>query len=140
MRGPDEPQAEGDLQERSQSVGHRHYLRLPVSLPVIGRVAPFGDQALPGTVQNLGGGGLRAEFPVLLGPGSIVALTLQTRHGPLPLIGQVAWAGPPGPQVVHGIAFRESRGDAFARDLVQREQDGPAGGAGGGEVGPCPGS
>ncbi len=98
------------MSDRSQEVGHRHYVRLPVALPVIGRAAQFADQALPGTAQNLGGGGLRAEFPVLLVPGSAVALTLQTCEGPIGLTGQVVWAGPPGPYVAHGIAFREPPG------------------------------
>ncbi len=126
------------MSDRNQEVGHRRFPRLPLSVPVVGRVAQFGVTELPGTVQNLGGGGLMAEFPVVVSPGSVVALTLQTRHGPLALTGQVAWAGPPGPQVAHGIAFREPRGDAFVRALFQREQSGPAGGAGVGGPGPCP--
>ncbi len=121
---------EGNVSDRSQEVGHRHYVRFPIAVPVLGRTAQFGDQALPGTVQNLGGGGLRAEFPIRLGPGTIVALTLQTRHGPLALTGPVAWTGAPGPQIAHGIAFRDPPGDAFARALVQGEQDGPTGGPG----------
>ncbi len=119
------------MSDRSQEVGHRHYVRFPITVPVLGRAAQFGDQPLPGTVLNLGGGGLRAEFPVRLVPGTIVALTIQMRHGPLALTGQVAWAGAPGPQVVHGIAFRDPPGDAFVRDLVQRDQDGATGEKGG---------
>ncbi len=122
------------MSDRSQEVGHRHYVRFPLSVPVIGRTRQFGEQALPGTVHNLGGGGLRADFPVRLAPGSLVALTLQTHQGPLALTGEVAWTGAPGPQIAHGIAFRDPPGDALARDLVQGEQEG----AGDGGAGPCP--
>ncbi len=113
--------AEEPMRDRSQAVGRRRFVRLPLVVPVVGRAAQFGDMELHGTVRNLGGGGLMAEFPVLIVAGSVVDLTLQTRHGPLAVTGQVAWAGPPSTQVGHGIAFREPRGDDFASELVQRE-------------------
>ncbi len=139
MRGRSEQDTEGKRRDRSQEVGHRRFLRFPVSVPVVGQAAQFGDRALPGMVRNIGGGGVMADFPVLIAPGSVVSLTLQTRQGPLPAIGQVAWAGPPGTQVAHGIAFREPRGDEFAQDLFQGEPDRLNGVGGSEEFGPCPG-
>ncbi len=108
--------------ERSQEVGHRRYVRLSVFLPTVGRAAEFGERELHGTVRNIGEGGLMAEFPVWIVPGSVVHLTLQTPQGPVALTGEVAWAGPPGPRVGHGIAFRDPCGDTFVRALVQRVQ------------------
>ncbi len=110
------------MRDRSQEVGHRRFPRLPVSVPVIGRAAAFGDTEVPGTARNISGGGLMAEFPVLMFPGSVVDLTLQTRHGALAVTGQVAWAEARGARIGHGIAFREPRGDDFASELVQREK------------------
>ena len=109
------------MRARSQEVGHRRFVRLPVSLPVLGRAAQFGATEVPGTVGNLGGGGLLATFPVRIVPGSVVALVLQTRRGVLAVTGVVAWADPPGTQISHGIAFRELRGHDFALDLFHSE-------------------
>ncbi len=114
--GMDEP-----VRDCSQAVGHRRYLRFPVSVPVVGRAAQFGRTELHGMVRDIGGGGLLAEFSVWIVPGSIVDFTLQTRHGPVAITGQVAWTGPPGNRITHGIAFREPRGDAFALEFWQRE-------------------
>ena len=110
------------MRKRNQEVGHRHFLRLPVLVSVKGRAAQFGETELQGVVRNVGGGGLMAEFPVQIVPGSVVDLTLQTRQGPVPVTGEVAWTGTPGPQVAHGIALREPRGEEFVRELVQHEQ------------------
>ena len=107
--------------EGSQEMEHRRFVRLPVSVPVVGRAAQLGDTEVHGTVWNISGGGLMAKLPVRIVPGSAVALVLQTRTGPLAVTGEVAWAGPPGPQVSHGIAFRDPRGDDFALALFQSE-------------------
>jgi len=109
------------MRQRGQQVGHRRFVRLSVSVPVVGRAAQFGDTEMHGTVWNIGGGGLMAELPVRIVPGSVVALVLQTRRGFLTVKGAVAWADPPGTQISHGIAFREPRGDDFALDLFHSE-------------------
>jgi hypothetical protein len=109
------------MRQRGQQVGHRRFVRLSVSVPVVGRAAQFGDTEMHGTVWNIGGGGLMAELPVRIVPGSVVALVLQTRRGFLTVNGEVAWADPPGTQISHGIAFREPRGDDFALDLFHSE-------------------
>ncbi len=106
------------VSDRSQEVGHRRYVRYPVTMPVIGRAAQFDAAELPGTVQNIGGGGLMAEFPVLIFPGSFLDLILQSPQGPFAVTGQVAWTGPAGPQVAHGIAFYQPPGDDFAKELA----------------------
>ncbi len=109
------------MRERSQEVGHRRFGRLPVAIPVVGRAAQFGDTELHGTARNIGEGGLLAEFPVQIRPGSLVALVLQTSTGPVTITGQVAWAEPAGQQIGHGIAFREPKGHDFAVDLFSSE-------------------
>ena len=109
------------MRERSHEVGHRRFVRLPVVLPVVGRAAQFGATEVPGTVWNIGGGGLLAKFPVRIVPGSAVALVLQTRRGGLAVTGVVAWADPPARRIRHGIAFRDPRGDAFASELFHSE-------------------
>jgi len=109
------------VRERSQEVGHRRFVRLPVAVPVVGRAAQFGDTEVHGTVWNIGGGGLMAKFPVRILPGSIVDLVLQPCTGPLAVTGEVAWTEPPGHQVGHGIAFREPRGHDFALSFFLNE-------------------
>ena len=102
------------MRGRSQEVGHRRFVRLPVAVPVVGRAAQFGDTEVHGTVWNIGEGGLMAKFPVQILPGSVVDLILQPRTGPLAVTGEVAWTEPPGHQVGHGIAFRDPKGHGFA--------------------------
>ena len=76
------------MRERSQEVGHRRFVRLPVAVPVVGRAAQFGDTEVHGTVWNIGEGGLMAKFPVQILPGSVVDLILQPRTGPLAVTGR----------------------------------------------------
>ncbi len=109
------------MSERSQEVGHRRYVRLPVAVPVIGRADQFGETELQGTVRNVSGGGLMAEFPVQIVPGTAMALVLQTRHGPLTLTGQIAWADPPDTAIRHGAAYSEPKGHDFALTLFLEE-------------------
>ncbi|HWT83282.1 MAG TPA: PilZ domain-containing protein [Candidatus Methylomirabilis sp.] len=120
--------AGGPVRDRSRQVGHRRYVRMSVSLPIIGRAAEFGERELLGMVRNIGGGGVMAEFPVWIVPGSVVHLTLQTPHGPVAFTGEVAWADPRGTPIAHGIAFREPHGDAFAWEFFQGEQGSLTGG------------
>ncbi len=109
------------MKEPSQEVEHRRFVRLPVAVPVVGRAAQFGDTEVHGTVWNIAGGGLMAKFPAQILPGSMVDLVLQCRTGPLTVAGEVVWAGPPGHQVGHGIAFREPKGPDFAFSLFLSE-------------------
>ncbi len=105
------------MSQRSQEVGHRHYARLPASVPVVGRADQFGETEPQGTVRNVSGGGLMAEFPVQIVPGTVMALVLQTRHGSLPVTGQIVWTGPPSDAIRHGVAFSEPKGHDFALTL-----------------------
>ncbi len=109
------------MSERTQTVGHRRFIRFPLAMPVTGRAAQFGEPDLRGTVRNVSGGGLMAEFPVQIVPGTVMALVLQTRHGPLALTGQIAWADPPGNAIRHGVAFSEPKGHDFALTLSLEE-------------------
>ena len=111
------------MKERSQEVGHRRFVRLPVAVPVAARAAQFGDTEVHGTVWNIGGGGLMAKFPAQILPGSVVDLALQARTGPLTVTGEVVWTEAPGHQVGHGIAFREPKGPDFAFNLFLNEND-----------------
>ncbi len=109
------------MSERTQTLGHRRFVRLPVAVPVLGRAAQVGETELRGTVRNVSGGGLMAEFPVQIEPESRVSLVLHTRRGPLPVTGHVAWADPPGEAIRHGIAFENPKGHDFARELFLSE-------------------
>ncbi len=109
------------MRERTQEVGHRRFVRLPVSVPVVGRADQFGETELQGTVRNISDGGLLAEFPVQIVPESRVSLVLHTRRGPLPVEGHVVWADPPGDRTRHGIAFLEPKGYDFALTLFLDE-------------------
>ncbi len=108
------------MSERTQEVGHRRFVRLPVSVPVVGW-PQLREPELRGMVRNVSGGGLMAEFPVQIVPGTVMALVLQTRHGPLPVTGQIAWADPPGEAIRHGIAFSEPKDHDFALTLFLEE-------------------
>ena len=110
------------MRSRDEVVGHRHYPRFPVSIPVTGRCPKSGSQEFPGTVRNVSRGGLLAEFPASVAPGSNIHLVLQTRRGPLELSGQVAWVDAPGKHIRHGIAFPEPKGRAFAVNLLAGER------------------
>ncbi len=96
-------------------------MRLPVSLPVLGRAPQFPGEGLRGTVCNVSGGGMLAEFPVELVPGSAVDFILETRRGPLAVEGRVVWTSINQGRIRHGVAFPEPRGHAFAVDLFLGE-------------------
>ncbi len=112
---------EAGVSERTQTVGHRRFGRLPVAMPVTGQAAQSGEPDLQGTARNVSGGGLMAEFPVQLVPESRVSLVLHPRKGPLPVKGHVVWADPPGNAVRHGIAFENPKGHDFAIELFLSE-------------------
>jgi hypothetical protein len=107
-----------------QAGGHlksRRFARLPMALPVIGRVAQSREQAVAGVVRTVGAGGLMAEFPVRMMPGSAVRLVLQRRHGPLTVEGRVVWTSGTGARIRHGLAFRNPQWSGFALDLFLDE-------------------
>jgi|GEM_PF-3533698 len=56
-------------------------------------------------VHNIGTGDLMAEFPVELGRGRAVELTLITRAGSLTLEGRVVWTAAGEGHVRPGVAF-----------------------------------
>ncbi len=103
---------------RDELVGHRRFVRVPVTLPVIGHGAPDSPPALPGLVRNVSRGGLLAVFRETLAPGKELSLLLQTPRGALELVGQVVWAAPQPEGVHHGIAFREPQPLGFIRRLL----------------------
>jgi hypothetical protein len=98
-------------------LGERRFPRFTVALPVVGRVPQFPDQDLHGTVRNIGRGGLMAEFPVELVPGSFVDLTLRAQTGLLEERGKVVWANCTGGTARHGLAFPEPKGRDYMVDL-----------------------
>jgi CheY-like chemotaxis protein len=101
--------------------GERQFLRYPVSLPAIGWTAQFSGGAIKGVVRDISAGGLMAELPVQLAPGSAMALVLQTRRGPLDLKGRVVWTATSQDMVRHGFAFPEPKGQDFALNLFVAE-------------------
>ena len=104
-------------QPTSGPSGRRRYARFPVSLLILVRAKQFPGRGIPGTVRNIGAGGLMAEFPVQMVPGSAMRLLLQTRGGPLTEEGQVVWTAVTPGAVRHGVAFPEPKGQDFAVDL-----------------------
>ncbi len=120
-RAGERPAREAGVNERTQTVGHRHFVRFSVVVPVVRRAAQLGETDLRGTVRNISAGGLMVEFPVQLAAESRVSLELHTRRGPLPVTGHVAWADPPGEAIRHGIAFVQPKDHDFAMDLFLSE-------------------
>jgi hypothetical protein len=99
----------------------RRFTRFPVSLPVTGRVVELSEGDIEGMARNVGAGGLMAELPVSLPPGSAVGLVLQRRHGPLLVEARVIWTMASGGMIRHGFAFLEPKWPGFAMDLFLDE-------------------
>ncbi len=100
--------------------GKRRFSRLAVSLPVIGRVGQFPGE-LRGGVWNISRGGLMAEFPVVVAPGSVMRLLLKTRLAPVEVTGRVVWISAAESKTRHGVAFPEPKGRDFMGNLVRAE-------------------
>ncbi len=85
-------------------------IRLPLEIAVT--CHPPGPEAGPiaGWTGDVGRGGLLLRLPTTLAPGTTLALTLHTPHGPLTAQGVVVWVAPPekrpseGP-IPHGLRF-----------------------------------
>jgi CheY-like chemotaxis protein len=78
-----------------------------------------GDEIV-GATRNVSAGGLLAEFPVVLVPGSLVRLTLQMREGLREEMGRVVWVKAAGGLVRHGFAFPETKAPDFAVNLSRQ--------------------
>ncbi len=113
--------ADESVPSTSETPRRRQYLRVPVSLPVLGRAPQFPGEALRGMVLNVSGGGMLAEFPVELVPGSVADFVIQTRHGEQEVEGRVVWISIAKGRIRHGVAFPEPKGQAFAMDLFLGE-------------------
>jgi len=92
----------------------RRFVRFPVDVAVMGQALQFPDRSLRGTVRDIGRGGLMAEFPVELVPGSQIQLSLSMPSGPIQDTGQVIWAAKIAQLVRHGVAFPEVKPRDFA--------------------------
>ncbi len=106
------------MNTRNQLVGHRHFPRFAVALPITGRLPQGTVPALVGIVRNVSNGGLLVVFPRALAPETALLLTLQTQRGALELPGQVVWAAPQPEGVRHGIASREPQSPGFLQRLL----------------------
>jgi hypothetical protein len=113
--------AEDPRQPGEPSKDIRRFTRFPISLRIIGRAGQFSQEEIEGVALNVGAGGLMAEFPVQLPPGSAVGLILQRRHGPLAVEGRVVWTLDSAGVVRHGFAFLEPKWPGFAMDLFLDE-------------------
>lgn len=120
--GSGQPAGDQRTQPMSGATGRRRFARFPVSLPVLGQAEQFPEKEIPGTVRNLGAGGLVAEFPVQMLPGTAVSLLLQTRRGPLEVEARVVWTFASGGIVRHGLAFIEPHSRDFAIDVYIGER------------------
>jgi hypothetical protein len=112
--------------ESLQELDRRRFVRFPVTVPVVGRAAQVGELELRGTVRNISGGGLMAEFAIQVQHGSTVYLTLEAGEGPLPVEGRVLWVDHPGERIRHGVAFPDPKGYAFGLQLFLSEHRGAA--------------
>ncbi len=83
----------------------RHHARFPVLVVVRTRASQFGGTEVKGLVRNIGARGLMAELPIEVTRGTPVALTLETRAGPLALDGRVVWTAIGEGRVQHGMIF-----------------------------------
>ncbi|MBI4573221.1 MAG: PilZ domain-containing protein [candidate division NC10 bacterium] len=104
-----------------ESLGRRRFLRLPVSLPLVGQVAQRSGGQIRGTVRNVCSGGMMVELPVEVEPGNAMRSVLHTKQGPMQVEGRVVWTAPSGNRILHGVAFPEPKGHLFAMDLFLRE-------------------
>ncbi len=109
------------MNQPNETLGKRRYVRLPVSLPVIGRAVQFPGEEIRGMIRNVSAGGMMAELPVEMVPGSSMDLALQTRWGPLEVEGTVVWTSASEGKIFHGVAFPEPKGQDFAVDLFVAE-------------------
>jgi CheY-like chemotaxis protein len=96
-------------------------VRFPVTLPLVARAPQYPGKVLSGTIRDIGRGGVMAEFPVEVVPGSQLRLILQTRTGPLDRPGTVVWTKTLEGTVQHGIAFPEPEPRNFAVHLYRQE-------------------
>ncbi len=104
-----------------ESLGRRRFLRLPVSLPLIGQLAEQSGGQIHGTVRNLCSGGMMVELPVEVVPGNSMRSVLQTKQGPMQVEGRVVWTAASGERIHHGVAFPEPKSHLFAVELFLRE-------------------
>jgi len=105
----------------SGDLGRRRFVRFPVTLPLVARAPQYPGKVLSGTILDIGRGGVMAEFPVEIVPGSQLRLILQTRTGPLDRRGTVVWTRSLEGLVQHGIAFPEPEPRNFAVHLYRQE-------------------
>lgn len=97
--------------------GQRRFVRVPVAVAVTGKALQFPDHNLRGTVRDIGRGGLMAEFPVTLVPGSLIQLSLDILSGPIQDTGRVIWASKGQQAVRHGLAFPEVKSRDFPAEI-----------------------
>jgi hypothetical protein len=112
--------------ESLQELDRRRFVRFPVAVPVVGRAAQVGELQLRGTVRNVSGGGLMAEFTIQVQHGSTVYLTLEAGEGPVPVEDRVLWVDHPGERIRHGVVFPDPKEYAFGLQLFLSEHRGAA--------------
>ncbi len=105
----------------NEARGRRRFIRLPVSLPVIGWVPDRSGLELRGIALRVGAGGLEVEFPQAISPGSTLQVVLKTQRDPIEAGCRVIFAIKTGTTVRHGLAFLEPKDPNFAMELYLRE-------------------
>ena len=63
--------------------GGRRFIRLPVSLPVIGWLPDRSGLELRGIALRVGAGGIEVEFSQAIPPGSTLQVVLKTQRDPI---------------------------------------------------------
>ena len=118
IRRRESPAREERIERASAADEKRHFARVSVSLPVVGRAPQFRGVALRGMVRSAGAGGMMVELPVEVVPGSTLRVFLQTERGPLEMEGKVVWTAAAEGATRHGLTFRKPEGLNFIEDLV----------------------
>ena len=99
----------------------RQFGRLPVSLRAVGLTTLVSGGQVSGTVRTIGVGGLMAEFPVEVPPGSLLRVQIARQHGSLEVDSRVVWTAAISGAVLHGLAFLTPKDPEFAVDLFMEE-------------------
>lgn len=96
-------------------------VRLPVDLGVTCGTKRSRREPLQGRVGNMSRGGMLLYFEEAVAPGTEVAITLQTRNGPIRVDGRIIWADLPGsPQPIFPPPAYAIAGEIVWVDLPAR--------------------
>lgn len=113
---------EGEEGVEGSALGpERRFERIPVSVPAIGWAPQFPGMELRGVVRYTAVGGLMAEFPVEVVPGSTLRVLFQTRQRSLEVEGKVVWTTVNKNTIRHGLSFPEPQSFEFLDEFFRED-------------------